>query len=90
MYMWSLIDRLIDLIDRSTRALNQTNLPPSTPQTTTQEREREQRLHARMDTLLAATAPHTTLKLVGHLFDSGLINQVLDVVEARGGSFRIR
>lgn len=59
-----------------------------TYQHNTQEREREQRLHARMDGV--PLAPHTTLKLVGHLFDSGLINQVLDVIEARGGSFRIR
>lgn len=33
--------------------------------------------------------PHVTLTLRGHLFDSGLINQILDVVEARGGAFVI-
>jgi alpha-aminoadipic semialdehyde synthase len=33
--------------------------------------------------------PHTALSLRGHLFDKGLINQVLDVVEARGGAFAI-
>jgi hypothetical protein len=30
-----------------------------------------------------------TLSLRGHLFDTGLINQVLDLVESRGGSFHI-
>jgi hypothetical protein len=57
-------------------------ITPHNTHTHTQERERERRLHARMATTTTAVrggpAPpnHATLKLVGHLFDSGLINQV--------------
>lgn len=57
------------------------------------EKEREKLLHDKVHGAKrgggAADLPLMTLTLHGHLFDSGLINQVLDLIEARGGSFHI-
>eukprot|EP00529_Nitzschia_sp_RCC80_P023584 CAMPEP_0113480032 /NCGR_PEP_ID=MMETSP0014_2-20120614/21641_1 /TAXON_ID=2857 /ORGANISM="Nitzschia sp." /LENGTH=476 /DNA_ID=CAMNT_0000373399 /DNA_START=77 /DNA_END=1503 /DNA_ORIENTATION=- /assembly_acc=CAM_ASM_000159 len=36
---------------------------------------------------LSATWPSRSLLLQGHLFDSGLINQALEIIEKRGGDF---
>jgi 4-hydroxy-tetrahydrodipicolinate synthase len=36
---------------------------------------------------LSATWPSRNLLLQGHLFDSGLINQALEIIEKRGGDF---
>ena len=33
--------------------------------------------------------PSRTLLLQGHLFDQGLINQALEIIEKRGGDFEI-
>lgn len=38
---------------------------------------------------LSATWPSRNILLQGHLFDSGLINQVFDIIETRGGDFVI-
>merc|ERR1719201_1913839 len=40
--------------------------------------------------LISNSWPTRTLLMQGHLFDSGLINQALEVIEQRGGDFIIQ
>lgn len=40
--------------------------------------------------VLSATWPSRNILLQGHLFDSGLINQALEIIETRGGDFVIK
>jgi len=52
------------------------------------EKEREKKLQNKLrPSKMVAKLPMVSLTLSGHLFDSGLINKTLDVIEGRGGSF---